>query len=360
MMGAIRTLHAWAGVTLAVLAVVFGLTGSLLVFEDDWIRATVPAARAEVDLDTAGLGAALDRMEVAEPGLTSVVLPGGAVRAHRLYLANEGFGYADADGVVVDRWRGAARAETWIFDLHHELLAGHTGKLVAGSAGLALVLMMVTGLIVWIPAWRATGWRVWPRSGTRRELIGSHRNLGLLFALPLLVFSLTGAAIVFHGTTQALLGGAPKLPTPVVGVGDVEWVGALTAAQARFPEATLRMVSRPAAPGKPATIRLRQPGEWHPNGRTTVTVDPATSRVVSSSDANSLPAGVRAFNALYPLHASSVGGWLYDGVTVLSGLAMAGLGGVGAWAFLARPRRRRGVTDHLPKSEMPAVSPRKC
>ena len=64
--------------------------------------------------------------------------------------------------------------------------------LVAGGAGLALALMILTGLIVWIPAWRATGWRVWPRSGARRELIGSHRNLGLIFAIPLVVFSLTG------------------------------------------------------------------------------------------------------------------------------------------------------------------------
>src|SRR5450830_1892009 len=101
-MGAIRTLHAWAGTALSILAVVLGLTGSLLVFEDDWIRATVPAARAEIDLDAARLGAALDRLEAAEPRLTSVVLPGGAVGVHRLYLAEDGFGYADPDGKVVD------------------------------------------------------------------------------------------------------------------------------------------------------------------------------------------------------------------------------------------------------------------
>ena len=200
--------------------------------------------------------------------------------------------------------------------------------------------MILTGLIVWIPAWRATGWRVWPRSGARRELIGSHRNLGLIFAIPLVVFSLTGGAIVFHGTTQALLGAVPAPPAPVVGTGDVDWARALTEAQARFPEATPRMAVRPAAPGRPATIRLKQPGEWHPNGRTTVTIDPATSRAVATSDANALPTGVRAYNAFYPLHASSVGGWLYSAVTALSGVAMAALGVVGAWAFLGKPRRR--------------------
>ncbi|HEY0600544.1 PepSY-associated TM helix domain-containing protein [Brevundimonas sp.] len=350
-MGAIRTLHAWAGAALAALAIVFGLTGSLLVLEDDWIRASVPAARAAVNLDPAALGPALEAIEAAEPGVKTAVIPSGKVGAWTLYLPDEGFAYADAGGAVVERWRGAGRAETFIFDLHHELLAGHTGKLVAGGAGLALVIMIVTGLIVWIPAWRASGWRMWPRSGARRELIGSHRNLGLIFALPLLAFSLTGAAIVFHGTTQALLnGGPPPAPAaPEVGEGEIDWTVALAAARARFPDATPRMVSWPAAPGKPATLRLRHPGEWHPNGRTTVTIDPATGRVVATVDANRLGRGLRVYNALYPVHAASVGGWLYETVTVLSGLAMAGLGAVGLWAFIGhrfRPgntRRRRAA-----------------
>lgn len=62
--------------------------------------------------------------------------------------------------------------------------------------------------------------------------------------------------------------------------------------------------------------------------------------MVATSDAHALPTGIRAYNAFYPLHASSVGGWLYDWVTALGGLAMAGPGLVGAWAFLAKPRSR--------------------
>ena len=58
-----------------------------------------------------------------------------------------------------------------------------------------------------------------------------------------------------------------------------------------------------------AQCRLRQPGEWHPNGRTTATIGPATigpatSQVVATSDAHALPTGIRAYNAFYPLHAS--------------------------------------------------------
>ncbi|MBW8304974.1 MAG: PepSY domain-containing protein, partial [Brevundimonas sp.] len=114
------------------------------------------------------------------------------------------------------------------------------------------------------------------------------------------------------------------------------------------------MASWPSAPGKPASIRLKQPGEWHPNGRTTVLIDPATSAVARVSDAQTLTRGERAVHAIYPLHAGSVGGWLYEWVTVVSGLALAALGGVGLWAFL---KQRLGRTRRRPVR--PGAPPRR-
>src|SRR5690606_11412492 len=161
------------------------------------------------------------------------------------------------------------------------------------------------------PAWRATRLRIWPRSTRRGDLVSSHRNLGLITAVPILIFCLTGAGMVFNGQTRALLApGAPEpAPPPVVGTGDIAWPAALAAAQARFPDATLRMASWPAAPGTPASSRLKQASEWHPNGRTTVLIDPATSGVARATDAQTLTTGERAIHAIYPLHAGSIGGW---------------------------------------------------
>jgi uncharacterized iron-regulated membrane protein len=157
---------------------------------------------------------------------------------------------------------------------------------------------------------------------------------------------LTGGAIVFNDQTCALLRAiapdpAPAPAPPPVGAGPVDWPAALAAAQAAFPDARIRAAGLAPAPGKPASVRLRQPGEWHPNGRTTVQIDPATGRVVGVVDAHALGGGTRLQNALYPIHAASVGGWLYDLVVALTGLALAALGGVGAWSFLIKPRRRR-------------------
>lgn len=345
MMAAIRTIHAWAGAILSLLLIVLGVTGSLLVFENDWIALKHPEARAGLAPDPVVLGAAAERLEATHPDMRTVDFAGARFGAHKLYLGEGDFGVAGPDGATLDRWTGPARVEAFVFDLHHHLLAGQTGETVGGVAALAAVLLVLTGLVVWAPAWRSTRWRVWPRSTRRAELVGSHRNLGLITALPVLLFCLTGAGMVFHAPTQRLLApGAPSPPPPpVAGTGDIDWPAALTAAQARFPDATLRMASWPSAPGKPASIRLKQPGEWHPNGRTTVLIDPATSRVLRATDAQTLHPGLRATNAIYPLHAGAVGGWLYKWVTVLSGVALAALGGVGTWSFLVKPRRRRNA-----------------
>lgn len=357
MLGAIRTIHAWAGAILSLLLIVLGLTGSLLVFENDWIALKHPEARTGFAAEPAVLGAAAERLEADHPDMRTVDFGGAQLGTHKLYLAEEDFGLAAADGTTLDRWTGPARVEAFVFDLHHHLLADETGEIVGGVAALAAVLLVLTGLVVWAPAWRATRWRVWPRSGRRGELVSSHRNLGLITAVPVLVFCLTGAGMVFHDQAKALLApDAPEpAPPPVVGTGDIDWPAALAAAQARFPGATLRMASWPSGPGKPASIRLKQPGEWHPNGRTTVLIDPATSGVVRATDAQTLTSGERAVHAIYPLHAGAVGGWLYEWVTVLSGVALAALGGVGLWAFLrqrlggrGRQARRRAVMRGAP------------
>jgi uncharacterized iron-regulated membrane protein len=341
----IRTLHAWAGAILALLLLVLGLSGSLLVLREDWVRLTVPEARASLSPDPATLGAAAEAVERSLGGEVRTLAFGRPDFAvHRVYIDEHGQAYAAADGRIIARWEGAGRPEAFVFELHHYLLAGETGMTVAGVAALAGAVLVITGVIVWAPAWRSFRGRVWPRSVRRKDLVASHRDLGMIFALPVFVFCLTGGAIVFNETTKAWLeamlpGGAPPPPKPKAGVGDVDWPRALAAAQSRFPDATLRMASWPGEAGAPVSIRLRRPGEWHPNGRTVVTVDPATSAVLTASDAQALGQGTRIYNGLYPVHAASVGGRLYDLVTFLSGLALAALGGVGLWSFLVKPRR---------------------
>lgn len=351
-MGLIRLIHAWAGAVVALMLVVLGLTGSLLVLKEDWIRLTVPQARADVAATPQALGAAAEALERARPGeIRTIAFAGPHLGVHKLYFRKaESEGYASADGQVLAEWTGPTRAEAFVFDLHHYLLAGERGMIVAGVVALAGAVMILTGLIVWFPAWRSFDWRMWPRSNRRRELLSAHRDVGVVFAVPVFVFCLTGGAIIFHDETRALLTAIfPHQPeevfAPPPGRGDVDWPTALAAAQAVYPQAQLRMASLPAEAGDPVSIRMKLPSEWHPNGRTVVKIDPETSMVLEAISAESLGTAARISNGIYPVHAAFVGGRLYDLVTFLSGLALAGMGGFGLWSFVIKPRKKRARAD---------------
>lgn len=342
-MALIRTLHAWAGAILALILVVLGLTGSLLVLREDWVKLTVPEARAAVIPTPAVLGAAAEAVE-AQGKPRSMMFAGPHIGVHRLTYPQDGMAYAAADGRILARWTDTERVEQWVFQLHHRLLAGESGEMVVGIAGLAGAVLCLTGVIIWFPAWRSFAGRVWPKTLARRDLVASHRDLGILMAIPVLVLCLTGGMMIFSETSKALLtaaapGGIEAPKPPKAGPGDVDWPVALAGGQAAFPQATLRLASWPAKPGAPAVLRLKQPAEWHPNGRTLVYIDPATSRVIGTVDAQAFGPGARVQNAVYPIHAASMGGRLYDLVVFLGGLALAALGGLGLWSFLIQQRR---------------------
>lgn len=331
-MGALRKLHAWAGLMLCLLLLPLAISGAALVFKPEWLRATVPGAAQQVSV---GPEAAARAMTAAEAGfgkLRSVVFASPEIGLHQVYL-KEGGGYLAPDGQVVQRFGKNERVVDWLFDLHHHLLAGETGQTVAGVAGLAALVMVLTGLVLFVPALRSFAFRVAPdRRPGRAGWLAAHRDLGLLAAPVLLVVIVTGAPVALSKQTADLLG-FQKAKPPAAGAAAPDWPAALAAAQARFPDAVLRSAAPPAKPRATIAIRLRQPAEWHVNGRTVVHVDPATSGVVAVEDALAHPLRQRIYNAFWPIHASKVGGLVWKILSFLSGLALALLSVYGAESY---------------------------
>ena len=110
-------------------------------------------------------------------------------------------------------------------------------------------------------------------------------------------------------------------------------------ARALFPGAEIRILSLPKEAGKPITLRLKQPEEWLPNGRTTLWFAPDTGALIEARDALKLPGAAQAFNSFYPLHAAKVGGFAYRLVMTLVGLALSLLGSLAVWSFWFRRNR---------------------
>jgi uncharacterized iron-regulated membrane protein len=364
----LRSVHAWAGLLLALVVAAIALSGTALVFKADYLRATIPAAREAAPTDPASLGRVAARAEAMFEGeMTSLVFATRELGLHQAYLRDGGGAYLDAQGGLVDRWQAGGRLEVWLFDLHHELLGGETGHRVVGFAALATVLMAVTGLVVWWPAAGSFAGRAWPRSLSRRDLMAQHRDLGAMAAVPVLLATLSGAAMVFPVQAKAVLdallpstGAAAEAPPPRVASSaatpPADWAEVLASAAARFPGAELRIVSWDEGGGV-LSVRLRQPAEWHPNGRTRVTLARASGLVLETHDALAKPLSARAYDALYPLHAARVGGRPYDLLLALTGLALAALALVGGGSFLWQRHQRAFRTRASSASPPAAGSP---
>jgi uncharacterized iron-regulated membrane protein len=137
-----------------------------------------------------------------------------------------------------------------------------------------------------------------------------------------------------------------KPPKPLKGelADRLDWAAVIRTAQARFPEAQFRILSLPRKDNGLINIRMKQPAEWLPNGRTTLFFAADTGRLVEARDALAQPAPVQRFNMLYPIHAGKVGGLLYRLLLTLSGLVLAMLGSLTLWSFWFGRRARPATT----------------
>src|SRR3954469_22868230 len=162
----LRSVHAWAGIVVALLVAVIALSGAALVFKDDYLQASLPPfTPAEPNASAARLGELAGIAERSFPGqIRSILFADTRLRLHRVYLRDGGGAYLDGSGAIIERWRGNGRPEVWLFDLHEKLLLGASGHTIAGFVALAMMVMVMTGVLLWLPAARAFAWRLWPRS----------------------------------------------------------------------------------------------------------------------------------------------------------------------------------------------------
>jgi uncharacterized iron-regulated membrane protein len=357
----LRIIHRWLGGLVGLGLAVLGLTGAALLWKPWWVGvAQTPRAPSGEE--------ALAIIAKAEAlGASHVTLPSaefGAAQAG--FGRGQGGAYLAHDGTLLARWRSVwERPETLLFDLHHHLLMGGTGEVISGWLGIAAILFCVTGLILWWPTRRTFRLRALPQRFTRPAVILHHRDIGVVLALPILLASITGALMVLKPLGQAVL--APLSPAAEVAVwqakpparltsAKADWPAILAAARARFPDADARMIIWPKAPGEAFTIRLRRPAEWHPNGRTTLTLA-ADGTVIAARDATAAPRAVRANNALYPLHAARLeGSALTLPLRIVMTLAGLGLTLLGSLAVVTFWRSRK--LGAIPRAKRPAAAPR--
>jgi uncharacterized iron-regulated membrane protein len=237
----------------------------------------------------------------------------------------------------------------WTVDLHHNLLAGKTGRIWAGFFGLAMLVSGVTGLILWLltkPSLR-TAFQVklrWSRA-TPRQL---HRAVGVFAMLFLMLEAFTGLWLCFPQTMGGMLSAVAPTPEDVrparaprgeaaaehAGLGDL-----MAAALAAIPDGRIREIRLPDGNGS-AQVRMWRPGDFRSTGNNVVYVSTANAQVLGLDRYAERSASNRFTQAMTGLHFDEWGGLPLRVLCAVAGLLTPVLfvSGLFLWWY-TRPRR---------------------
>lgn len=379
---AIFQVHLWAGVVLALYCIVIGLSGAALVYKEQLEQRSlppVPPGPRQVTLQEALGQIEADRPGWRVSGLQEFALDRHAVRAlmartgaapdanYRAVLFNPNTG-----AVLRDRMRFSGTLG-WLANLHFYLLSGHTGLLVNGWMCLGLVLLCLSGLVVWWPGQRralhALVLRIHRRPHQRslnlkRLNWDLHSVVGFWACAALLAVSWTGLYFCFpapvRAVTMLIAGDRPHIahrvdeapPTSSV-AGSLPSMtvdrAVAAAQQALPPDAPAGYMSLPLKAGAPYAVTGYYRNSLPYSRLVNLTLDPHTGAVLSRSDTTQMPRGDRIVQYFFTVHFGSFGGKgllgsLVRAVWVLVGVAPALLAVSGLlmwWSRQLRPALRR-------------------
>ncbi len=211
---AIFQVHLWTGIAVGLYVVAISVSGSALFFRNK-VNESVAGRRI-----VAGSGRLLTKVELIEaarrayPGYTAgniwlgtkpgqeveITLDRGETRKNRILDPYTG---RDLGEAVPYR----LRVISWMLDLHVNLLARSTGRLVNGVAAIVLTLLAVTGAVIWWPgimSWRRS-LTINPKAGWKRINWELHSAIGFWTFAFFFMWSFTGIYLVFPAPFDTLI-----------------------------------------------------------------------------------------------------------------------------------------------------------
>lgn len=334
---ALFQIHLWAGLTVGLYFVLIGLSGSLVVYKKELERAMIPhLVSVPVQPRQASFQQMYDAVREKYPtaSITNVFLyPEGVSWSFRLAQNKERIQvYVDPyTAQILGEDRYADKFLQWVYDFHVNLLAGPTGKLLNGIGGFLMVLMSISGIVIWWPGirhWR-NGLRYAWRAGWKRQNYDLHKWVGLASAALLLLLGITGSYWTWPKEYEATLAwitqGPAKTTAPVVPPGPREtWQDLhviLDRALQTMPEGEPTLFRFAAKPGDTHSLKRLLPSDWRTQGEDTVYLDPATAAVVRVDRHNEQALGVRLQRNIYSLHFGTFWGHPTRILWILMGLA---------------------------------------
>lgn len=337
------TTHRWIGLTVGLLFVLSGFSGSLLVFDhaiDEWLHPEMllttgsGSPRPLEEVLTAAEDAFSDaqaRAHFVEPprvenGVWTVWFQSGSDEAPRFTQV-----YVDPyTSEVTGRRVWGEYLMTWIYRLHDRLLGGHAGETIVGIVGLVLMISLGTGICLWWPLWKNSWRSALALRGGRRFNYDLHKIVGIASSLILLVIAFTGVYMIFPGwikpvvhvvSSETIPPPEARRSKPGIGRSRIDAEQAADAARQYFPDGELKRLQLPADPDGAYIARIRRTGEVRrSSGNSRLWIDQYSGEVVGVRDWNRRTAADTFFAWQFPLHNGEAFGLTGRWIVVVTGL----------------------------------------
>jgi uncharacterized iron-regulated membrane protein len=317
-------IHLYLGLAASLVVIVIGLTGAILVFEQEVDQALHPHLWHVMPQENrASLQSIVDAVVEtyrSRTFLTVEVQHDG----DRPYVISTETGFQVFVNPYSSEILGAREhTQTFfglMFALHRTLLAGEIGRTVVGVVTLLVVFLVGTGLYLW---WPRTTARVksslslrWA-AGWRRLNYDLHNVLGFYASWYLVVIALTGLVWSFSLVHDALFWLTASPPPPwksrplstATGTGSgITLDEAMRKADDVIPGAAATEVMLPQRPQDSIRFVKRSPVALNPNAQHFVSLDQYTGAILKVDRYEELSWGATMRLLVYPIHVGTVFG----------------------------------------------------
>lgn len=361
-------LHRWIGLSVGLLFVVIGLTGSVLVFDhaiDEWLNpdlllTTGTGSTHSIEKIVAAAEQAFASHASHDSHAHSVTSPRVANGVWTVWFASGPEEDLRFTAVHVDPYTAQVTGQrvwgedllSWIYRLHFRLLAGETGAAVVGACGVVLIVSIITGVCLWWPLWK-NGWRAAfaLRRGSRFNY-DLHKIVGITSTAFLMVIAFTGVYMEFpEWIKPAVTLFSEETPQPMGLMSDnarsaqpITPDEAVAIAERRFPSATFCHFHPPHEADGAYEVALLQPGEIQSSfGRTQVYIDRYTGNILAVRNPDDFTAADAFIAWQFPLHNGEALGLVGRWIVFFTGLTPAILyvSGFLVWWRKRKSKRRQ-------------------
>ncbi|MEH2448620.1 MAG: PepSY-associated TM helix domain-containing protein [Nostoc sp.] len=355
-------LHRYIGLAVGLIAIIVGLTGSLLVFQSE-----ISDFQLHTQIGTITPKGKMLPVEVVLNTITKIYASQPDFKLNRVYVPtkpDEPFNFfyvtKEDDWIAnyVHPYTGAVlgnnlnpysldRFYRVIYALHYSLLVGDIGYKIVGTVGLLVCILTITGIFLW-PGWRnlLTGFKIKLDAHPKRVNFDIHKVAGVMTGMFLFFTFFTGFCWNFGEFSEPFIRAITFSPHPQEPVSQlipnqspVKLNEQLQIGQAQLPGAELRSIYFPQKPDSALMIRYKFPQETDDGGKSYVYLDQYSGKVLRVDNALKPLLGDRILNSFDPLHYGTFGGlptrilYVFVGLTPL----ILFITGFVMWQYRKRP-----------------------